>query len=130
MYELSQSLSALFLESTEKIYVKSSVDVTLYSSEYIPPPGARDIIIIDRGSLGKDITIRLNVQGQASGGIKTESLSIPVEVIDAGQQLDEQGVRDTIGSKIYNVTARVFKGGVEESGETGNVTKESDVEIE
>lgn len=130
MYELSQHLCALFLESTEKIYTKSTVNVTLYSSEYIPQPGSRDIIIIDRGSLGKDITIKLNVQGQAAGGIKTESLEIPVEIIDAGQPLDEQGVRDEIGSRIYNVNAKVFKADIEESSEKKEVNRNSEVEIE
>ena len=130
MYELSQHLCALFLESTEKIYTKSTVNVTLYSSEYIPQPDARDIIIIDRGSLGKDITIKLNVQGQAAGGIKTESLEIPVEIIDAGQPLDEQGVRDEIGNRIYNVTAKVFKAAIEESSDKNEVNRNSEVEIE
>jgi len=130
MYELNQSLCALFLNLTEKIYTKSSVDVTIFSNENIPQPTARDIVVVDRGALGKDITIKLNVQGQASGGIKTAELEISTEIIDAGQKLDEQGVRNTIGTKVYNVTTKVFKDNVEKSSQTGKVNDESDVEIE
>ena len=130
MYELNQSLCALFLNLTEKIYTKSSVDVTIFSNENIPQPTARDIVVVDRGALGKDITIKLNVQGQASGGIKTAELEISTEIIDAGQKLDEQGVRNAIGTKVYNVTTKVFKDNVEKSSQTGKVNDESDVEIE
>jgi len=130
MYELNQSLCALFLNLTKKIYTKSSVDVTIFSNENIPQPTARDIVVVDRGALGKDITIKLNVQGQASGGIKTAELEISTEIIDAGQKLDEQGVRNAIGTKVYNVTTKVFKDSVEKSSQTGKVNDESDVEIE
>lgn len=130
MYELNQSLCALFLESTEKIYAKSSVEVTIYTTEDIPQPTSQDIIILDKGSLGKDITIRLNVTGTISEEIQTKSLTIPVPVIDAGQKLDEEGVRTTIGSKVYNVTTLVFKNNVQESNKSGSVTNKSEVEIE
>jgi len=130
MYELNQSLCALYLESTEKIYAKSSVEVTIYTTEDIPQPTSQDIIILDKGSLGKDITIRLNVTGTISEEIQTKSLTIPVPVIDAGQKLDEEGVRTTIGSKVYNVTTLVIKNNVQESNESGSITNKSEVEIE
>ncbi|MEE4255525.1 MAG: hypothetical protein V2I47_00660 [Bacteroidales bacterium] len=129
MYELSQNLCALFLESTEKIYAKSSVEVTIYTTEDIPQPTAQDIIILDKGSLGKDITIRLNVTGTISEEIQTKSLTIPVPVIDVGHNLNEQGVRDEIGPKVYNVTVKVYKNNTEKSSNDNNVDKKSEVEL-
>jgi len=129
MYELSQSLCALYLESTEKIYAKSSVEVTIYTTEDIPQPTSQDIIILDMGSLGKDITIRLNVTGTISEEIQTKSLTIPVPVIDVGHNLNEQGVRDEIGPKVYNVTVKVFKNNTEKSSNDNKVDKKSEVEL-
>jgi hypothetical protein len=129
MYELSQSLCALFLESTEKIYAKTSVEVTIYTTEDIPQPTSQDIIILDKGSLGKDITIRLNVTGTISEEIQTKSLTIPVPVIDVGHNLNEQGVRDEIGPKVYNVTVKVFKNNTEKSSNDNKVDKKSEVEL-
>jgi len=129
MYELSQNLCALYLESTEKIYAKSSVGVTIYTTEDIPQPTAQDIIVVDKGSLGKDITIRLNVTGTVSEEIQTKSLTIPVPVIDAGHNLNEQGVRDEIGPKVYNVNVKVFKNNTEKSSNDNKVDKKSEVEL-
>ena len=130
MYELSQSVCALFLTSTEKIYTKSSVDVTIYSTEDIAQPGSQDIIILDKGSQGKDITIKLTVTGTVSEQIQTKSLTIPVEVIDVGHQLNEQGVRDEIGSKVYSVTVKVFKNNTEKSSNDEKIDKKTEVVID
>lgn len=130
MYELSQSVCALFLTSTENIYTKSSVDVSIYSTEDIAQPSSQDIIILDKGDLGKDITIKLTVTGTVSEEIQTKSLTIPVPVIDVGHQLNEQGVRDEIGSKIYRVSVRVFKNNVLKSSEDDDVDKKSEIEID
>lgn len=130
MYEQIQRLSILFLRSTEKIYARASVRVTLYANENIPYPSADDIIVTDRGSLGKDIEIRLRVNGTDSGTSKTESLTIPVEIIDAGEELDEQGVRDAIGTKVYNVTTAVLKDGIQKDSKSGVLNNNSKVEIE
>lgn len=130
MYELSQSVCALFLTSTEKIYTKSSVDVSIYSTENIAQPTSQDIIILDKGSQGKDITIKLTVTGMVSEQIQTKSLTIPVPVIDVGHNLNEQGVRDEIGSKVYSVTVKVYKDGTQKSSEVEDVNRKSDVEID
>jgi len=130
MYELKQGLCAFFLNSTEKIYAKSSIQVRIYSTENIPSPTSRDIIITDKGAEGKDIIIILNVGGDVSQTTKNEYLEVPVEIIDAGQELDEQGVRDEIGSKVYNVTVRVVKDNVEKSADGGKITNKSTIEIE
>ncbi|RLD39707.1 MAG: hypothetical protein DRI97_01585 [Bacteroidetes bacterium] len=130
MYNLSQNLSLLFLSSNEKIYAKSSVQVKIYSTENIPAPSASDIIVTDKGAVGKDIEIRLRVSGPISETTKTESLTIPVEIINTGQELDEQGVRDAVGSKVYNVKTVVYKDGDVKKEKTGQVNAGSNVEID
>lgn len=130
MYELSQSVCALFLTSTEKIYTKSSVGVTIYSTEDIAQPSSQDIIVLDKGSQGKDITIKLTVTGSISEETQIKSLTIPVEVIDVGHQLDEQGVRDEIGSKTYNVTVKVYKNTTEKSSDKQKIDNKSNIDIE
>lgn len=130
MYEINLDLCALFLKSSEKIYAKSTVQVTISSTENIPAPTSRDIIISDLGPLGKDIVIRLNVYSASPGAPNSDTLDIPVEIIDAGGVLDEQGVRDAIGNKVYNVTVRVFKNNVQKSEEGGAVNNSSKVELE
>ena len=130
MYNLSQNLSLLFLSSNEKIYAKSSLQVQIYSTENIPAPSVSDIIVTDKGAVGKDIEIRLRVIGPASGTAKTESLTIPVEIINTGQELDEQGVRDAVGSKVYNVTTVVYKDGTVKKEKTGTLNSGSKVEID
>ena len=130
MYNLRQNLSLLFLSSNEKIYAKSSVQVQIYSTESIPAPSASDIIVTDKGVVGKDIEIRLRVSGPISQTPKTESLTIPVEIINTGQELDEQGVRDAVGSKVYNVTTVVYKDGDVKKEKTGELNSGSNVEID
>ena len=130
MYELNQKLSILFLSSSEKIYAKAVVGVTISSTENIPYPPAEDIIVTDRGSIGKDIEIRLRVNGTVSETTKIESLLIPVEIINAGEELDEQGVRDAIGRKVYNVTTVVYKDGSAQKEKSGTLNSGSNVEID
>ncbi len=130
MYNLSQNLSLLFSRTTEKIYAKASLQIQIYTTESIPYPPSEDIIITDKGALGKDIEIRLKVKGPISETIKTESLTVPVEIINAGEELDEQGVRNEVGSKVYNVTTIVYKDGSVKKEKSGTLTSGSDVEID
>lgn len=106
------------------------MQVQIYSTENIPTPSASDIIVTDKGAVGKSIEIRLKVIGPASGAAKTESLTIPVEIINANQELDEQGVRDAVGSKVYNVKTVVYKDGTVKNEKTGELNSESKVEID
>ena len=130
MYELNQTLSIQFLSSTEKIYAKAVDRVSISSTENISYPPAEDIIVTDRGSIGKDIEIRLRVTGTVSETTKIESLTIPVEIIDASEELDEQGVRNAIGNKVYNVTTVVYKDRSAQKEKSGTLNSGSNVEID
>ena len=109
---------------------KTSVRVTISTTESIAYPTSQDITITDKGALGKDIEIRLNVTGTVSSKSKTETLDIPVEIIDAGEPLNEQGVRNAVGSKEYNITTEVLKDEVIKNTKQDKLTSGSDVEID
>jgi len=109
MYEPRQRLSILFLTSSKKIYAKVSILVTLGSSEYILYPPTEDIIVTNRGSEGKDVEIRLRVYGTVSESSKYQELIIPVEILNPGQVLNEEEIRNAIGSQVFNVTTGVYK---------------------
>jgi hypothetical protein len=130
MYEPNQSLSILYLTSTQKIYTKASVVVSIYSTENIPYPPSGDIIITDRGSVGKDVDIKLTVNGAVSERTKNESLVVKAEILNPGQELNEQGVRNYIGSQVFNVTTTVYKNNKPQGSNTGVLTSESDIEID
>lgn len=130
MYEPRQRLSLLYITAHKKIYVKASILVTLSADENIPYPPPEDIIVTDQGASGKDIEIRLRVHGAQAERAKYQELIIPVEIMNPGQVLDEQGVRDAIGSKVYNVATTVYKDNVPQKSASGTATQNSDVEIE
>lgn len=130
MYEPRQGLSILYLTIQKKIYAKASILVTLSSTEYIPYPLAEDIIITDKGVLGKDVEIRLRVYGTVTENTKYQELIIPVEILDPGQILDEQGIRDAIGNQVFNITTRVYKNNIPLKSTTGTLSQNSDIEIE
>ena len=130
MYEPRQRLSILYLTTQQKIYAKVSIMVTLSSDEYIPYPLPEDIIITDKGESGKDVEIRLRVYGTVSENTKYQELIIPVEILDPGQDLDEQGIRNAIGDQIFNITTKVYKNNVPLKSATGTISKDSDIEIE
>lgn len=130
MYEPRQRLSLLYILAHKKIYVKASILVTLSADENIPYPPPEDIIVTNQGASGKDIDIRLRVQGTQAERAKYQELIIPVEVLNPGQILDEQGVRDAVGNKVYNVTTAVYKDNIEQKSTSGTATQTSDVEIE
>lgn len=130
MYEPRQRLSLLYILAHKKIYVKASILVTLSADENIPYPPPEDIIVTDQGASGKDIEIRLRVHGTQSLRAKYQELIIPVEVLNPGQILNEQGVRDAVGSKVYNVATAVYKDNVQQKSTSGTATQTSDVEIE
>lgn len=130
MYEPRQRLSLLYILAHKKIYVKASILVTLSSDENIPYPPPEDIIVTDQGASGKDIEIRLRVHGSQAERDKYQELIIPIEVLSPGQILDEQGVRDAVGSKVYNVATEVYKDNVPQKSTSGTATQSSDVEIE
>jgi len=104
MYVPNQSLSILYSTSTQKIYAKSSIVVSISSTENIPYPPPGDIIITDKGSVGKDVDIRLRVSGPVSEKTKNVSLVVVAEILNPGQELDEQGVRNYIGSQVFNIS--------------------------
>ncbi len=130
MYEPRQKLSILYLTVQKKIYAKVSILVTLGSGEYIPYPLAEDIIITDKGVLGKDVEIRLRVYGTESESTKYQEFIIPVEILDPGQILDEQGIRNAIGNQVFNITTKVYKNNMPLKSTTGTISKNSDIEIE
>lgn len=130
MYELSQRFSLLFKSSTEKIYAKTSARVTISTTESIPDPSGQDITTTPNASGGKDIEINLRVLGSPS--VQTQDITkvIEVEIIDAGESLDEQGVRDAVGTKEYNITTGVYKNEVLQSSKSGKLNADSKVEID
>jgi len=130
MYEPRQRLSSLYLTAQEKIYAKVSILVALSSSEYIPYPLPGDIIITDKGESGKDVEIRLRVYGSVSENTKYQELIIPVEILDPGQDLDEQGIKNAIGNQVFNITTKVYKNNVPLESTTGTISQNSDIEIE
>ena len=130
MYEPRQRLSILFLTSSKKIYAKVSILVTLGSSEYILYPPTEDIIVTNRGSEGKDVEIRLRVYGTVSESSKYQELIIPVEILNPGQVLNEEEIRNAIGSQVFNVTSGVYKNSTLMKSTTGIITRNSDLEIE
>ena len=130
MYEPRQRLSILYLTAQKKIYAKVSILVTLSSGEYIPNPLPEDIIITDKGELGKDVEIRLRVYGTVSENTKYQELIIPVEILDPRQVLDEQGIRNAIGDQVFNITTRMYKNNTPLKSTTGTISKNSDIEIE
>ena len=115
MYEIRQQLCLLFKESTEKIYAKTTAQVTISTTENIPDPTSQDITTTPNSSGGKDIEVNLRVLGSPSVQTQEVTKIIEEEIIDAGEPLDEQGVRDAVGSKLYNVTVNVYKGTTLES---------------
>ena len=130
MYELRQQVCLLFKNSTEKIYAKTTAGVTISTTENIPDPSSQDITITPNSSGGKDIEINLRVLGSPSVQTHEVTKVIEEEIINAGEPLDEQGVRDAVGSKVYNVTTKVFKGEVLQSSKQGEIKDNSKVEIE
>jgi hypothetical protein len=130
MYELSQRLSLLFLTSTAKIYAQAKVRATISIMENIPDPSPQDITITSNASGGKDIEIKLRAIGTPALETQTLSKTIDVDIINAGQELDEQGVRDAVGSKVYNVTTKLYKGEVLKDSKQNELTNESNVEID
>ena len=79
---------------------------------------------------GKDIEIRLRVHGIQAELARYQELIIPVEILNTVQTLDEQGVRDAVGNKVYSVTTSVYKDNVLQKSTSGTATQSSDVEIE
>jgi hypothetical protein len=130
MYEPKLRLKLLYITAQKKIYLKASILVTLGSDQSIPYPPPGDIIVSDQGAIGKDIEIRLRVLGTHFDKAKYQELVIPVEIMNPGQVLDEQGVRDAIGSKVYNVSTTVYKDNVPQQSTSSEATRDSDVEIE
>ncbi|MEN8225974.1 MAG: hypothetical protein ABFS05_11520 [Bacteroidota bacterium] len=130
MYELRQQVCLLFKNSTEKIYAKSTAIVTISVTESIPDPSSQDIIITGNSTGGKDIEIKLHVNGEPTLQPQNVEKEVEVEIIDAGEPLNEQGVRDAVGSKLYNVTVNVYKGSNIESSKEKEINENSTVIIE
>lgn len=129
MYEQELYTDILYIAAQQKIYARTSDQVTIYSTQSIPYPQQGDIIITDHGASGKDIEIRLKVMGSVSEATKTEELVIPVEILQTSRELDEQGVRDLIGSKVYNITCLVYRDNVVQDSGSSEVEQNSDIEI-
>lgn len=129
MYEQELYIDILYITAQQKIYARTSDQVTIYSTQSIPYPQQGDIIITDHGASGKDIEIHLKVTGQVSETTRTEELLIPVEILQTSRELDEQGVRDLIGSKVYNITCMVYKDNVLQDSESGGATQNSNIEL-
>ncbi len=129
MYEQELYTDILYITAQQKIYARTSDQVTIFSTQSIPYPQQGDIIITDHGASGKDIEIRLKVMGPVSETTKTEELVIPVEILQTSRELDEQGVRDLIGSKVYNITCMVYKDNVLQDSESGGATQNSNIEL-
>jgi len=130
MYELSQEVCLVFKTSTEKIYARSIDDVTISTTENIPDPPSQDITVTPNSSGGKDIEIKLRVLGSPSIPSQVVTKTIDTEIIDAGEILDKEGVRRAVGTKVYNVTARVYKGGDLENEDEKEVNQGSKVILE
>jgi len=130
MYELNQEVCLVFKSTDEKIYARSIDEVTISTTENIPDPPAQDIIITPNGTGGKDIEIKLRVLGSPSIPTQVVTKTVDVEIIDAGEELDTEGVRRAVGTKVYNVTTSIYKGETEKSSSSKDLTKESKVKIE
>jgi hypothetical protein len=130
MYELSQEVCLVFKTSTEKIYARSIDDVTISTTENIPDPPSQDITVTPNSSGGMDIEIKLRVLGSPSIQTQVVTKTIDTEIIDAGEILDKEGVRRAVGTKVYNVTARVYKGGDLENEDEKEVNQGSKVILE
>jgi hypothetical protein len=130
MYELRQQVCLLFKGSTEKIYAKTTAQVTISTTENIPDPTSQDITTTPNSSGGIDIEIDLRVLGSPSIPTQEVTKVIEEEIIDAGEPLDEQGVRDAVGSKEYNVTVNVYKGSTKKSSKDKKINNTSKVIIE
>jgi hypothetical protein len=130
MYEPTQSLVILYRRDTMKIYARAVINVSISSTESIPYPSQDDIVITDMGAAGKDIEIDLHVSGTASGGSRDEELTVTVPVLDPGEELDEQGVRDAIGTQVFNVNTIVYKDNEKKGGTSGSLDSSSNIIIE
>jgi hypothetical protein len=130
MYELSQEVCLVFKTSTEKIYARSIDDVTISTTENIPDPPLQDITVTPNSSGGRDIEIKLRVLGSPSIQTQVVTKTIDTELIDAGELLDKEGVRRAVGTKVYNITARVYKGGDLENEDEKEVNQGSKVILE
>jgi hypothetical protein len=130
MYELSQEVCLVFKSAFEKIYARSIDDVTISTTENIPDPPAQDITVTPNSSGGKDIEIILRVLGSPSIQTQEVTKTVDVEIINAGEILDEQGIRRAVGSKIYNITVKVYKNGNVQSTDDKKVNNKSKVIIE
>jgi hypothetical protein len=130
MYELSQEVCLVFKTPTEKIYARSVDDVTISTTENIPDPSAQDIAVTPNSTGGKDIEIILRVLGSPSIPTQVVTKTVDVEIIDAGEELDEEGVRTAVGSKVYNITVKVYKNGTVQSTSEEGVSDKSKVIIE
>lgn len=129
MYEQELYPDILYLIASQKIYARATDQVTIYSTQSIPYPRQDDIIVTDHGESGKDIEIHLRVTGSVSEHGRTEELVIPVEIFQISGELDEQGVRNLIGSKDYNITCMVYKDNVLQDSKSGVVTQNSNIEL-
>ena len=90
MYEQELYTDILYIAAQQKIYARTSDQVTIYSTQSIPYPQQGDIIITDHGASGKDIEIRLKVMCSVSEATKTEELVIPVEILQTSRELDDR----------------------------------------
>lgn len=113
-----------------KIYARAVINVSISSTESIPYPSPDDIIVTDMGAAGKEIEINLHVSGTASGGSSDEELTVTVPVLDPGEELDEQGVRDAIGTQVFNVSTVVYKDNKKKGSTSGSLDSSSDIDIE
>ena len=130
MYELRQQVCLLFKNSTKKIYAKSTASVTISVTESIPDPSAQDITTTPNSTGGEDIEIKLHVNGEPTLQTQNVEKEIEAEIIHVGEPLSEQGVRDEVGTKEYNVTVEVYKDGVKKSSKEKKLTRSSNVEID
>ena len=130
MYELSQEVCLVFKAADEKIYARSIDEVTISTTENIPDPPASDITTTPNSTGGLDIEIILRVLGSPSIPTQVVTKTVDVEIIDAGEELDKEGVRRAVGSKVYNVTVEVYKGETKKGDDDKEVTKNSKVILE
>jgi hypothetical protein len=129
MYEQLLYLDILYLISEQKIYARATDQVTVFSTQSIPYPREDDIIVTDHGESGKDIEIHLTVTGPVSETTRTGELVIPVEILQTEEELDEQGVRNLIGSKVYHVSCIVYRDHVVQNSKSDQVARNTNVEI-
>jgi len=125
LYEPKLYCSIFLDDAQDKIYAEVSPTLKRYETDKV-----KVIPSYDLSTDPKTIDLLIKVTGYEETPLVTDDLSPQtVKIIDPSVATTVAEVRDEIDTKVYNVTARVYKNGQLAKSGAGTITKNSDIEI-